>query len=225
MKIAIDGPGGAGKSSVAKALAAKLGLVYVDTGALYRSVGLFMRRAGVDTASAVEVTPLLEDVALELRWTEDGQRVVLCGEDVSEAIRTPEASMDASAVSAIPAVREFLLGLQRDMADKGNVIMDGRDIGTVIMPDADLKIFLTASPEARAERRFAELRAKGQECTFEEVLEDIIKRDAQDTGRDIAPAVAADDAVVFDNSGMGLEETVEKIGEMAKAVADGEYHE
>ncbi len=225
MKIAIDGPGGAGKSSVAKALAAKLGLVYVDTGALYRSVGLFMRRAGVNTASADEVAPLLKDVALELRWTEDGQRVILCGEDVSEAIRTPEASMDASAVSAIPAVREFLLGLQRDMADKGNVIMDGRDIGTVIMPDADLKIFLTASPQARAERRFAELRAKGQECTFEEVLEDIVKRDAQDTGRDIAPAVAADDAVVFDNSGMGLEETVEKIGEMARTVAGGEYHE
>ncbi len=225
MKIAIDGPGGAGKSSVAKALAAKLGLVYVDTGALYRSVGLFMRRAGVNTAAADEVTPLLRDVKLELRWTEAGQRVILGGEDVSEAIRTPEASMDASAVSAIPAVREFLLGLQRDMADKGNVIMDGRDIGTVIMPDADLKVFLTASPEARAERRFAELRAKGQDCTYEEVLEDIVKRDAQDTGRDIAPAVAADDAIVFDNSGMGLDETVEKIGDMAKAAAKGEYHE
>lgn len=219
MKIAIDGPGGAGKSSVAKALAADLGLVYVDTGALYRSVGLFMRRAGVDTASADEVTPLLKDVKLSLRWTEAGQRVFLGDEDVSEAIRTPEASMDASAVSAIPAVREFLLGLQRDMADAGNVIMDGRDIGTVIMPDADLKIFLTASPEARAKRRYAELQAKGQECSFEEVLADIIKRDAQDTGRDIAPAVAADDAVVFDNSGMGLQETVEKIGQMARAKA------
>lgn len=219
MKIAIDGPGGAGKSSVAKALAADLGLVYVDTGALYRSVGLFMRRAGVNTASADEVTPLLKDVKLSLRWTEAGQRVFLGDEDVSEAIRTPEASMDASAVSAIPAVREFLLGLQRDMANAGNVIMDGRDIGTVIMPDADLKIFLTASPEARAKRRFAELRAKGQECTLEEVLEDIIKRDAQDTGRDIAPAVAADDAIIFDNSGMGLQETVDKIGEMARAKA------
>jgi len=219
MKIAIDGPGGAGKSSVAKALAADLGLVYVDTGALYRSVGLFMRRAGVDTASADAVTPLLKDVKLSLRWTEAGQRVFLGDEDVSEAIRTPEASMDASAVSAIPAVREFLLGLQRDMANAGNVIMDGRDIGTVIMPDADLKIFLTASPEARAKRRFAELRAKGQECTLEEVLEDIIKRDAQDTGRDIAPAVAADDAIIFDNSGMGLQETVDKIGEMAREKA------
>lgn len=225
MKIAIDGPGGAGKSSVAKALAADLGLVYVDTGALYRSVGLFMRRAGVDTASADAVTPLLKDVKLSLRWTEAGQRVFLGDEDVSEAIRTPEASMDASAVSAIPAVREFLLGLQRDMANAGNVIMDGRDIGTVIMPDADLKIFLTASPEARAKRRFAELRAKGQDCTFEEVLEDIIKRDAQDTGRDIAPAVAADDAVVFDNSGMGLAETVDKIGELVKVATCGEYHE
>ena len=217
MKIAIDGPGGAGKSSVAKALAAQLGLVYVDTGALYRSVGLFMRRAGVNTASADEVTPLLKDVKLSLRWTEAGQRVFLGDEDVSEAIRTPEASMDASAVSAIPAVREFLLGLQRDMADAGNVIMDGRDIGTVIMPDADLKIFLTASPEARAKRRFAELQAKGQSCTFEEVLEDIVKRDAQDTGRDIAPAVPADDATIFDNSDLNLEETVEGIAAMARA--------
>ena len=219
MKIAIDGPGGAGKSSVAKALAAQLGLVYVDTGALYRSVGLFMRRAGVNTASAEEVTPLLKDVKLSLRWTEAGQRVFLGDEDVSEAIRTPEASMDASAVSAIQAVRDFLLGLQRDMAEAGNVIMDGRDIGTVIMPDADLKIFLTASPEARAKRRFAELVAKGQSCTFEEVLEDIIKRDAQDTGRDIAPAVPADDTVIFDNSDMGLEETVEGIAAMARAKA------
>ncbi|MBQ7828150.1 MAG: (d)CMP kinase [Clostridia bacterium] len=219
MKIAIDGPGGAGKSSVAKALAADLGLVYVDTGALYRSVGLFMRRAGVNTASADEVAPLLKDVKLELRWTEAGQRVFLGDEDVSEAIRTPEASMDASAVSAIPAVREFLLGLQRDMANAGNVIMDGRDIGTVIMPDADLKIFLTASPEARAKRRFAELRAKGQDCTFEEVLADIIQRDAQDTGRDIAPAVPADDATIFDNSDMGLSETVDRIAEMAREKA------
>ncbi len=217
MKIAIDGPGGAGKSSVAKALAAELGLVYVDTGALYRSVGLFMRRAGVNTASADEVAPLLGDVKLELRWTDAGQRVILCGEDVSEAIRTPEASMDASRVSAVPAVREFLLGLQKDMANAGNVIMDGRDIGTVIMPDADLKIFLTASPEARAKRRFAELRAKGEDCTIEDVLADIVKRDAQDTGRDIAPAVPADDATIFDNSDMGLAETVEKIAEMAKS--------
>lgn len=219
MKIAIDGPGGAGKSSVAKALAADLGLVYVDTGALYRTVGLFMRRAGVDTAAAAEVAPLLPQVKLELRWTEAGQRVILGGEDVSEAIRTPEASMDASAVSAIPDVRQFLLGVQRDMADAGNVIMDGRDIGTVIMPDADLKIFLTASPEARAKRRFAELRGKGQDCTFEEVLADIVQRDAQDTGRDIAPAVPADDATIFDNSDMGLQETVDKIAEMARAKA------
>lgn len=216
MKIAIDGPGGAGKSSVAKALAAGLGLVYVDTGALYRSVGLFMRRAGVDTSSADKVAPLLANVKLSLRWTEDGQRVFLGDEDVSEAIRTPEASMDASAVSAIPAVREFLLGIQRDMANAGNVIMDGRDIGTVIMPDADLKIFLTASPEARAKRRFAELRGKGQDCTLEEVLADIVKRDANDTGRDIAPAVPAEDAVIFDNSDMGLQETVDKIAEMAR---------
>lgn len=216
MKIAIDGPGGAGKSSVAKALAAKLGLVYVDTGALYRSVGLYMRNKGVNPGDASAVAPLLSGVELELRWTGEGQRVFICGRDVSEEIRTPQASMDASAVSAIPQVREFLLGLQRDMAEKGNVIMDGRDIGTVIMPDADLKIFLTASPEARARRRFAELRAKGQECTLEEVLEDIIRRDEKDAGRDIAPAVPAKDALIFDNSGMGLEETVEKLGNLAK---------
>lgn len=216
MKIAIDGPGGAGKSSVAKALAARLGLVYVDTGALYRAVGLYMRRSGVNVADADEVGLALPNVRLELRWTEDGQRVLLCEDDVSEAIRTPEASMDASAVSSIPAVREFLLGLQRDMANGGNVIMDGRDIGTVIMPDADLKIFLTASPEARARRRFAELRAKGEECTLEEVLSDIVRRDTQDSEREIAPAIPAEDAIIFDNSEMGLDETVDRIGELAK---------
>lgn len=221
MKIAIDGPGGAGKSSVAKALAAKLGLVYVDTGALYRAVGLYMRRGGVDIASADEVEAALSGVRLELRWTDDGQRVILGDDDVSEAIRTPEASMDASAVSSIPAVRRFLLDLQKSMADGGNVIMDGRDIGTVIMPDADLKIFLTASPEARARRRFAELRAKGEECTLEEVLSDIVRRDTQDSEREIAPAIPAEDAVIFDNSEMGLDETVDRIGELAMRGRDG----
>mgnify|MGYP004564301501 CR=1 FL=1 len=221
MKIAIDGPGGAGKSSVAKALAAMLGLVYVDTGALYRTVGLYMRRAGADMTDPGDIVPRLDGVKLELRWTDEGQRVILGGEDVSEAIRTPQASMDASAVSSIPEVRAFLLSVQRDMADAGGVIMDGRDIGTVIMPDAELKIFLTASPEARAMRRFAELRAKGQECKLEEVLADIVSRDAADSGREIAPAVPADDAVILDNSGMGLDETVECIAKMAKEKMNG----
>jgi len=216
MKIAIDGPGGAGKSSVARALAAKMGLVYVDTGALYRTIGLFMRRSGVCTSSPEEVVPLLPSAKLELRWTDAGQRVFLCGEDVSDDIRTSEASLDASAVSAIPAVREYLFGIQRELVDAGNVIMDGRDIGTVIMPDADLKVFLTASPEARAMRRYKELLAKGQECTYEDILADMIKRDAADAGRDIAPAVPADDAVILDNSDLDLDGTVSAIENLAK---------
>lgn len=225
MKIAIDGPGGAGKSTVSKALAKKLGLVYVDTGALYRSVGLFMRRNGVDLTSAEEIAAGLEGIRLELRWTKDGQRVILCDEDVSEDIRTPEASMDASAVSAVPAVRDYLMGLQKNMAHKGDVVMDGRDIGTVIMPDADLKIFLTASPEARASRRYAELCEKGRECSYEEVLQDIIKRDANDTDRPIAPAIAAEDAIVFDNSDISFDGTVERIIELAMNISKGEGNE
>ncbi len=216
MKIAIDGPGGAGKSSVAKIIAKDLGLVYVDTGAMYRTVGLYMRRQGVNTASADEVAPLLDGVKLEIVWGDEGQRMMLCGEDVSEAIRTPEASLDASAVSAIPAVRQFLLGVQRDLCDKGGVIMDGRDIGTVIMPDADLKIFLVASPEARARRRYDELVAKGKDVRFEDVLEEMNQRDAQDSGREIAPLVPADDAIIVDNSDMNLEETAVYIEGLAK---------
>lgn len=219
MKIAIDGPGGAGKSSVAKKLAAMLGLVYVDTGALYRAVGLYMRRSGADMTDAKDIVSRLGDVSLELRWTNEGQRVILCGDDVSDDIRTPQGSMDASAVSSIPEVRAFLLGVQRDMANAGGVIMDGRDIGTVIMPDADLKIFLTASPEARAKRRFDELRAKGQDCSLEDVLRDIVERDAADSGREIAPAIPADDAVIFDNSDIGLIETAEAIAAMARKKA------
>lgn len=208
MKIAIDGPSGAGKSTVAKMLAAHYGIVYVDTGALYRSVGLFVRRADADPHSEAAVSPLLEKISLELRYTDEGQRVIMCGEDVSDLIRTPEASMYASAVSVHPSVRAFLLGIQRDMAQRGGVIMDGRDIGTVIMPDADMKIYLVASEQSRAERRYKELRAKGEDCTFEEVLADIIKRDANDSGREASPAVAAEDAYHFDNSGMSPDETV-----------------
>lgn len=209
MKIAIDGPSGAGKSTLAKALAKRLGLVYVDTGAMYRTVGLCASRAGVDTANHSAVEGILPDCDIELRYMEDGQHVFLCGEDVSSDIRTPEASMHASAVAKIPAVREFLLTVQRNMTEKGNVIMDGRDIGTVIMPDADCKLFVFASAEARARRRYKELIEKGQDCTFEEVLADIEARDKNDREREIAPCVPAEDAIMFDNSELDFDGTVE----------------
>ena len=210
MKIAIDGPSGAGKSTLAKALARRLSLVYVDTGAMYRTVGLCAARAGVDPHDEDQVKPLLADCDISLKYEDDGQHVYLCGEDVSGEIRTPEASKYASAVSALPAVRSFLLGVQRDMADKGGVIMDGRDIGTVIMPDADCKLFVFASAEARARRRFKELAEKGQDCTLEEVLRDIEERDRNDREREIAPCVPAEDAVMFDNSELDFDGTVEE---------------
>ncbi|MBQ4067420.1 MAG: (d)CMP kinase [Clostridia bacterium] len=207
IRIAIDGPSGSGKSTLAKSLAKTLGLVYVDTGALYRTVGLYAKRNGVPLNEASKVTRLLPEAQISICYTEAGQRVILCGEDVSDLIRTPEMSMYASAVSAVPAVRSFLLEIQKRMAAEGNVIMDGRDIGTVIMPDADVKLFVEASPRARARRRHAELMEKGDTSSFEEVLEDIIKRDANDKNRAVAPAIPADDAIFVDNSDMSLEET------------------
>ncbi len=200
MKIAIDGPSGAGKSTSAKLVAKELSLVYVDTGALYRSIGLFVSREGVDPKDSEKVVSLLSRISLELKYTEEGQRVFLNGEDVSDFIRTPEISMYASAVSAIPAVREFLLKIQRDMVEKGDVVMDGRDIGTVIMPDADVKIFMFARPETRAKRRYNELCEKGIECDYDGILADIIQRDKNDSEREIAPAVPAEDAIMFENA-------------------------
>lgn len=203
IQIAIDGPSGAGKSTVARALAARLGMVYVDTGALYRTVGYAVRRKGIDPKDAAAVAALLPEVRLDLRYDADGrQEVFLNGEGMGDRIRTPEMSMYASAVSAIPAVRAFLLDTQREIAQRTAVIMDGRDIGTVILPRADVKIFLTASDECRAKRRWEELRQKGMETGYEEVLADMRQRDRQDREREIAPAVAAPDAVVFDNSWM-----------------------
>ncbi len=208
MKIAIDGPSGAGKSYLAKAIAKRLGIVYVDTGALYRTIGLYVRRKEVkpDDASAVEA--LLPEINLELVYADGVQKVILCGDDVGDKIRTPEMSMYASAVSAIPAVRTFLLSTQRDIAAKNSVVMDGRDIGTVILPDADVKIFLTASNEARAKRRYAELCEKGISTTYEDVLSEMIVRDKNDSTREVAPAVAAEDAILLDNSELNAEETV-----------------
>lgn len=207
-KIALDGPSGAGKSSLARALAKELGLIYVDTGALYRTIGLYMTRSGVDVKNAEAVAARLPEVQLELVYKNGNQSVLLCGEDVGDSIRTPEMSLAASAVSAIPAVREFLLGIQKDMAAKGGVVMDGRDIGTVIMPDADAKLFLVASPAARAKRRYLELTAKGVDCSFEQILMETNARDEADRQRNIAPAVPAEDAMFLDNSDYTLAETV-----------------
>ena len=207
-QIAIDGPSGAGKSTVAKALAARLGIVYVDTGALYRTVGYYVRSRGVDPHNAQEVEALLPQIRLELRYANGVQQVYLNGEAMGDRIRTPEMSMYASAVSAIPAVRNFLLDTQRSIAKANSVVMDGRDIGTVILPNADVKIYLTASDECRAMRRYEELKAKGIDTDYESVLADMLERDRNDSSRAVAPAVAAPDAIVFDNSGMQPDECI-----------------
>ena len=206
INIAIDGPAGAGKSSIAKLVSKELGYIYVDTGALDRTVGLYSIRKGIDTKDAEAVTATLKDIEVKLGFVDGAQHVFLNGEDVSDAIRTPEASMGASNVSAIPAVRTFLFDLQRDIAKNNNCIMDGRDIGTVVLPDAQIKLFLTASPEARAERRYKELIEKGEKVEFQDVLDDINKRDYQDSHREIAPLKQAEDALLVDNSGCNLEE-------------------
>lgn len=206
INIAIDGPAGAGKSSIAKLVSKELGYIYVDTGALYRTVGLYSIRKGINTKDAEAVTATLKDIEVRLGFVDGAQHVFLNGEDVSDAIRTPDASMGASNVSAIPAVRTFLFDLQRDIAKNNNCIMDGRDIGTVVLPEAQIKLFLTASPEARAERRYKELIEKGEKVDFQEVLDDINKRDYQDSHREIAPLRQAEDAILVDNSGCNLEE-------------------
>lgn len=205
VNIAIDGPAGAGKSSTAKLVAKKLGYIYVDTGALYRTVGLYSIRKGIDTKNAEMVIATLPDVKVELKFVDGAQHVFLNGEDVSEAIRTPEASMGASNVSAIPKVREFLFDLQRKIAAENDCIMDGRDIGTVVLPNADVKIFLTTSVEERANRRYKEMLEKGEETDYNDILEDIKKRDYQDSHREIAPLKQADDAIYVDNAGQSLE--------------------
>lgn len=208
IRIAIDGPSGAGKSTVAKALAAKLGIIYVDTGALYRTIGYYVRSKDTDPKDAEAVGKLLPEIRIDLKYENGTQIVCLNGEDLGDRIRTPEMSMYASAVSAIPAVRAFLLETQRDIARKNSVIMDGRDIGTVILPDADVKIFLTASNECRAKRRCDELNAKGMKAKYDDVLFDMKMRDRADSTRKIAPAVAAPDAIPFDNSWMTPDECV-----------------
>lgn len=211
VNVAIDGPAGAGKSTVAKGAAAKLGYIYVDTGALYRAVGVYALRNGIDTKNADGVSSLLPEISVELKFIDGVQHVFLNGDDVSVEIRTPDASMAASNVSAIPAVRAFLFDLQRDIAKKNNCLMDGRDIGTVVLPDAQVKIFLTADPEERAMRRYKELKEKGSDVKYEDVLDDLIKRDYQDSHREIAPLKPAEDSVVFNTTGYTLEESVAKV--------------
>ena len=211
INIAIDGPAGAGKSSVAKAVAKELGFIYVDTGALYRAVGVNALKNNIKTDDKEAVIAMLPDTKVELRYIDGVQRVILNDEDVSETIRMPEASMAASNVSAIPEVRAFLLNLQHDMAEKNNVIMDGRDIGTVILPDAQYKFFLTATAEVRADRRFKELKEKGIDVDYNALLEEIIQRDYNDSHRATAPLKQADDAIFVDSSNMNLEESINHI--------------
>ncbi|MCI7085273.1 (d)CMP kinase [bacterium] len=215
--IAIDGPAGAGKSTIAKTAAKELNFIYVDTGALYRTVGLAATRKGVEAIPSKEVDELLKNIRVELTFNDENQQVVLLdGEDVSELIRTPEASMMASAISAVPAVREYLLDLQRNIAKRNNVIMDGRDIGTVVLPDAKIKIFLYAEPEDRAKRRYDELIAKGMDVNYEDILKDVKQRDYNDSHRDIAPLKPAKDSIMVNTTGNTLEQSVQLLIKIMK---------
>lgn len=211
INVAIDGPAGAGKSTVSRAVAKKLGFIYVDTGALYRSITLNVVRNNA-IGDVEKIVKLLDSTDVKLTFDEKGeQRVILNGEDVSSLIRTPEISINTATVSQIPEVREFLLGLQRKIAAENNVIMDGRDIGSVVLPNADKKIFLTASAECRAKRRYDELVAKGENVTYEDVLSDVNKRDYEDSHREIAPMKPTEESIIADNTGMTVDESAEMV--------------
>lgn len=214
--VAIDGPAGAGKSTIAKTAAGELGFIYVDTGALYRAVGLACIVRNISAEDAGAVAEVLKEISIDLVFDNGEQRVMLDGSDVSDDIRTEKVSMTASNVSKIPQVRAFLLDLQRSFAKTNNVIMDGRDIGTVVLPDAQVKIFLTASPEARAERRTRQLAEKGEKADYSKILEDIIKRDYNDSHRETAPLKPAEDGVIIDTTDLTLEESVDKVKETIK---------
>lgn len=211
ISVAIDGPAGAGKSTISRAAAKKLGYIYVDTGALYRAIGLFAHENGIPDTDASALAPRLKDISLSISYVDGEQRVFMNGRDVSLDIRVPEMGMAASNVSAIPEVRAFLLDLQRDMAKRDNVIMDGRDIGTVVLPDATVKIFLTASPEDRARRRYDEHIAKGQNVSYNDILEDMLKRDYNDSHRAIAPLKQAEGAVLIDTTDFSLEKSIQLV--------------
>jgi len=209
ISVAIDGPAGAGKSTLSRKVAATLGFIYVDTGALYRAVGLKFSLSGADTNLNCDIEKILADTSVDIKFVEGEQRVFLDGKDVSDEIRTPVASMMASAVSAKPPVRAFLLDMQRKLAQNNNCVMDGRDIGTVVLPDATVKIYLTASAEDRAGRRYKELCEKGQDVTFEEVYKDMVQRDYNDMNREIAPLKQAEDAIVADTTGFEFAQSFE----------------
>lgn len=225
ISVAIDGPSGAGKSTVARSAAARLGYVYVDTGAMYRAIGLAVCRRGIAGDDTDGIVSVLPEIDVTLRYEDGVQHVLLCGEDVSDDIRTPEIAYYASKVSAVPAVRQFLLELQRDMSKKNSVLMDGRDIGTVILPDAPVKIFLTASADRRAERRCKELLEKGQQVTFESVKADIEARDRQDMSRAAAPLRQAEDAVLLDTSSLTLDESIEAVLRIIQEKTEGNRNE
>ena len=217
ISVAIDGPSGAGKSTIARAAAKRFGFIYVDTGAIYRTVAYAVHLAGERCTDADAVRAMLPTLSISMDYDSSGvQRMLLDGVDVSDAIRTPENSIRTSQISAMPEVRAFLMDMQREQAKRHNVVMDGRDIGTVVLPDASLKIFLTASAECRAERRFRELMEKGVETSFEEVLRDIEKRDWNDTHRDAAPLRQAPDAVLVDTSGLTLEESIDTVCDLIR---------
>ncbi len=221
VNVAIDGPSGAGKSSVAKLAAAKLGYIYVDTGALYRTVAYHCITNGIAPKDEAAVESVLSDITIELCHIDGVQHVILNGNDVSTLIRTPEVSMGASAVSAHGAVRRFLFNTQREIAAQHNIIMDGRDVGTVILPDATVKIFLTASAQSRAKRRYDEHVQRGEECSFESILKDIEERDYNDSHRAIAPLRQADDAILLDNSDIDLDQTLLKVLEIIDSALKG----
>ena len=219
IRIAIDGPGGAGKSTIAREVAKRLEIIYVDTGALYRTIGLYMVEHDIPTTDSELVVDALRNIKLELKYIDGKQVIFLDGVDVGDKIRAPEISMAASNVSTISGVRDYLLDTQRNLASMNSLIMDGRDIGTVILPNAEVKIFLTANPEVRAKRRYNELLSKGKEVTYEQVYSEMVERDKQDSTRNIAPCVPADDAVIFDNSNYDFEGSVQKIVEIINAKA------
>lgn len=216
ISIALDGPAGAGKSSVAKGVAKELGFIYVDTGALYRTVGLYFIRKGITTDLDCDIEEILKDISVDIKFVDEKQHVFLNGEDVSDEIRTPQASMMASAVSAKPPVRAFLLGMQRKLAEENNVIMDGRDIGTVVLPNATMKFFVTATAEERANRRYKELIEKGEDVKYDDVYNDIVTRDYNDSHREIAPLKPAKDSIMFDTSKINLDEAIKKLTETVK---------
>lgn len=220
VNVAIDGPAGSGKSTVSRLAAKELGFLYLDTGALYRTIGLYVYRQGIGEKDAARIVPLLGQIHIEVRFSGGTQQVYLNEEEVSEQIRLPEISVYASGVSAIAEVRAFLLHLQTDIAARENVIMDGRDIGTVVLPDAQVKIFLMADAKIRARRRYDELRTKGAKVSFDQVLEDMIRRDQQDSGRAIAPLKAAVDAIRLDTSAMSIQQVVAFIVGKVREITD-----